>query len=587
MPGLRGESFALLRRDAVTGNWTVPPNPEPGPSTHPSKPAQHGPPYASTLAVMGGVPTLTTDIPIAAVLLALFVASAAAHMAIFQKNKRFRVKFLFSGMMFAVCFLRSVALCMRIVWATHPRVANIAIAAGILTQTGSVIVFIINLILAQRILRGYHPKFGWRPAVNWTFHFLVACVVATLIMAIAVTIQSFFTLDAATRRADRLVQLFAGTYMALLAFLPLPIVALAALLPRANTRVEKFGSGRWRTKVWLLLFTSALATLGASFRVYTGYVPRPASNPAWYHSRACYYCFNFIIDLIISAAYLFLRFDRRYIVPNGAKGPGDYGKGLPARPPSVASSDGGEELGNDTDPEKLARLRDGDKSKEEGKGKDRDINLESDDKPAMSIPSSASAVDNGTQTPYGAGGDWYPWPFRASWAMPRHCEPIPSLGDHPNGGDDAYVESPDDNYSLDDGPLPHPNIAGIEETAGRWGGGVSNARIQDPDSRMTERQFYIHQLQHGRPHIFGQAYTANEALHADISRQTEHNAVWPTFIGETHAFGGGPVTSGPSRSRTVAVHGPASSSRAPSRGAINRSMSCKEAEIRNPTGGWM
>ncbi|KAI0447065.1 hypothetical protein F4803DRAFT_558992 [Xylaria telfairii] len=345
MPGRGGVTNVVLRRDTTTaGNWTVTPSPSPNPPTHPSKPAQHGPPYLPSLAVVGGVPMVTTDVPIAAVLLALFAASSAAHMFIFQTNKRHGVKFLFSGMMFALCLLRTVALCMRIAWATHPRVANIAIAAGILTQAGSVIVFIINLFFATRIVRAYHPKFGWHPVTIFTLRFLVGFTVASLVMAIIVTVQSFFTLNMAIRRADRVVQLFAGTCMAVLAFLPLPVVALASLIPRKRKRrVEKFGAGRWRTKMWLLLCTSALATLGATFRVSTGYAPRPVSNPAWYHSRACYYCFNFVTDLIVATAYLFLRFDRRFIVPNGAKGPGDYSKGLRARPPSIASSDVGGE----------------------------------------------------------------------------------------------------------------------------------------------------------------------------------------------------------------------------------------------------
>ncbi|KAI0186180.1 hypothetical protein EV127DRAFT_455718 [Xylaria flabelliformis] len=274
-----------------------------------------------------------TDIPISAGLLALFIVSAAAHALILHTNKRNNVKFFFSGAMFALCLLRSVALSMRIVWATFPHDANIAISAGILTQAGSVIVFIVNLILAQRIVRAYHPKFGWHPATTSGFLFLICCTIASLIMIIAVTIQSFLTPDMEIRHSDRIVQLFAGTYMAALAFMPIPIVSLAALVPRAkNRRIEKFGAGRWRSKVHLLLGTSALAASAAAFRVYTGFVPRPAGHPAWYHHRACYYCFNFATDLIISTVYLFARFDRRFIVPNGAKGPGDYAKAARTRP---------------------------------------------------------------------------------------------------------------------------------------------------------------------------------------------------------------------------------------------------------------
>ncbi|KAI1738747.1 hypothetical protein F4680DRAFT_459556 [Xylaria scruposa] len=323
----RKASMVLLRRDTTAGNWTVTPSPEPSPPIYPTRPAQHA------LAVVGGVPTVMTDIPISAALLALFMVSAAAHALILHTNKRNRVKFFFSGAMFALCLLRSVALSMRIVWATFPHDANIAISAGILTQAGSVIVFIVNLIFAQRIVRAYHPKFGWHPATTSGFLFLVCCTIASLIMIIAVTVQSFLTPDVEIRHSDRIVQLFAGTYMAVLAFMPMPIVVLAALVPRAkNRRIEKFGAGRWRSKMQLLLGTSALAALAAAFRVYTGFVPRPVSHPAWYHHRACYYCFNFVTDLIISTVYLFARFDRRFIVPNGAKGPGDYAKAARTRP---------------------------------------------------------------------------------------------------------------------------------------------------------------------------------------------------------------------------------------------------------------
>ncbi|KAI0965667.1 hypothetical protein F4678DRAFT_476505 [Xylaria arbuscula] len=325
-----------------------------------------------TTAVVGGLPTIQTDIPIAAVLLALFVASAAAHMTILQLNKRAGLKFLFSGMLFVLSVLRTIALSMRIVWATHPHKADLAISSGILTQTGSVLVFVINLFLAQRIVRGYHPRFGWHPLTNIVFIFLVACVVASLIMAITVTVQTVLTLDADIRYTDRIVQLFAGTYMAVLAFVPIPMVVLAAVIPR-KSHIERFGAGRWRTKVRILLFGTAMATLGASFRIYTGYATRPMSDPGWYHSRACYYCFNFVTDLVVSATYLFSRFDRRFIVPNGAKGPGDYAKGTRScMPPSFTSSSGDhiaddEKRGGDVDPEKLSHSNT--RKKGQGKGK--------------------------------------------------------------------------------------------------------------------------------------------------------------------------------------------------------------------------
>jgi len=277
-------------------------------------------------------------------------------MLILQLNKRRGLRFVFSGMMFVLSMLRCAALSMRIVWACYPHRAAIAIASGILTQTGSVLVFLLNIILSQRIVRGYHPQFGWHWATNGVFGLLIGGIVASLVMVITVTIQTFFTLDKTIRNIDRIVQLVGGTMMAGLAFVPIPIVILAAVIPR-HCHVEKFGGGRWRTKVRLVIFTSVVATLGAAFRVGTAYLPRPASDPAWYHTRPCYYCFNFVTDLIVSVTYLITRFDRRFIVPNGAKGPGDYDKNLKEHVPSPTDTCSRDDAGGDeVDHEKLTGL---------------------------------------------------------------------------------------------------------------------------------------------------------------------------------------------------------------------------------------
>ncbi len=287
-----------------------------------------GPPYGMATAVVGGVPTVGTDVPVAAVLLALFAASAAAHMTILQLNKRAGLKFLFSGMLFALSVLRSVALCMRAVWAAHPHSADVAIASGILTQTGSVLVLIINLILAHRVVRGYHPALRLAPRHDPRLPLPSSPASSRRSsMVIAVTVQTVLTLDPAVRRADRAVQLFAGTYMAVLAFVPLPVVVLAALAPRAQ-RVEKFGAGRWRTKVRLLLFTaSRRGDAGGVLPDLHGVRGAAGERPGLVPRRACYYCFNYVTDLVVSATYLFSRFDRRFIVPNGARGAGRLRQG--------------------------------------------------------------------------------------------------------------------------------------------------------------------------------------------------------------------------------------------------------------------
>jgi hypothetical protein len=44
----------------------------------------------------------------------------------------------------------------------------------------------------------------------------------------------------------------------------------------------------------------------------------------WYLSRACFYVFNFTVEVCVVYMYALLRVDQRFHVPDGAKGPGSY-----------------------------------------------------------------------------------------------------------------------------------------------------------------------------------------------------------------------------------------------------------------------
>jgi hypothetical protein len=234
-----------------------------------------------------------------------------------------------SVLLFGFCMARIAALVMRIVWASRLTNVRIAIAANIFTAAGVVLLFIVNLIFAQRLVRAYHPHFGWKllPTTLF-FRFLIFSVVAMLIMVITATVLTFYTLNPNTRRICRDIQLFSGTYLAALAFLPIPIVLVALIWPR-STPIDKFGQGRFRTKVRLVVFTSFLLSLGAGFRVGVSYDTRPVNKPAWFHHKACYYCFNYAIELIVVYTYALLRFDRRFHVPDGSSAPGHYSKTAP------------------------------------------------------------------------------------------------------------------------------------------------------------------------------------------------------------------------------------------------------------------
>ncbi|KAI9869171.1 MAG: hypothetical protein M1830_005470, partial [Pleopsidium flavum] len=244
-----------------------------------SESSQH-PPYAPQAASLGGVPTVNVDVPITAVFLFLFMLCAAAHMTIFQLNRRKGHKFIMSALMFGFCMARITTCIMRIVWATRPTNIRIAIAASVFVAAGVVLLFIINLIFAQRIIRSAHPNFGWHKYFSLAFKVIYVLIVLTLIMLITCTVQSFYTLNPNTRRIDRDVQIYGQVFYTFISFLPIPLVLGGLIIPR-KTRVEKFGSGRFRTKVRILLTAAVLLCLGASFRAGTNIKsPRPRNMPA-------------------------------------------------------------------------------------------------------------------------------------------------------------------------------------------------------------------------------------------------------------------------------------------------------------------
>ncbi|KAK3487627.1 uncharacterized protein B0T23DRAFT_446506 [Neurospora hispaniola] len=286
-------------------------------------PEPDGPPYLPHQAQLGGKPTRSIDVPVCAVLLVVFLALAAMNMTIFQINRRIGFKFLFSGLLFGFCMARVVALATRIAWALHPDDENLAIASQIFVAAGVLLLFITNLVFAQRMIRAYHRFFGWSPGLTRLFRGIFGSIVIVLVMVITVTIQSFFTLNRQTHRIDKDIQLFCGVYLAVIACLPISLVLAAALVPR-RTPIDRFGVGHFRTKFGLITFTSVLLATGAIFRAATNFVVRPLNNPAWAQTKAAFYCFNFGIELVVVITYLLSRFDRRFHIPDGSSAPGHY-----------------------------------------------------------------------------------------------------------------------------------------------------------------------------------------------------------------------------------------------------------------------
>jgi hypothetical protein len=206
----------------------------------------------------------------------------------------------------------------------YPDDTQISIAAAIFVPIGVLLLFFVNLIFAQRILRATHPRIGWHQATSAAFKVSYGLIIIMLAMVITATVDNFFVLSPSAHRTVRDLMIASVTYFLLLSFFPIPIVLFSVLLPR-KTSVERFGSGRWRTKVAVLLTSSGLLCLGASYRAATTFKnPRPKDSPAWFDKKWCFYFFNFTLETIVIYLYLLLRVDRRFHVPNGSKGPGDY-----------------------------------------------------------------------------------------------------------------------------------------------------------------------------------------------------------------------------------------------------------------------
>ena len=77
--------------------------------------------------------------------------------------------------------------------------------------------------------------------------------------------------------------------------------------------------------------------------------PRPKTHPYWFDSKACLYIFYFSLELIVLYLYVVVRVDKRFYIPDHAKGPGSYNPERMAGSGEDDAVDGGQA---ERDPEK-------------------------------------------------------------------------------------------------------------------------------------------------------------------------------------------------------------------------------------------
>ena len=283
-----------------------------------------GGPYLSETAGLGGVPTPATDIPICAVFTLVYLCFAATNSTIFQQNRRKDHKFLLSVLLTGFCMARFGTLVLRIAWATRQHNIRLAVAAQIFVNAGILIVYVINLVLAQRILRAQQPRIGWNSTLRVLYKVLYVSVGMSLVMVIAAVVVSIYTLNVHTRSICRDIQLAALTYLLVFVCLSPIQLAFATCLPPSKDK-ETFGKGSMRSKTVIVTPSSSLCMLIAGVKAGVSWSPpRPITSPAWYDSKACFYIFNFTCEILILCVLTFSRIDRRFYVPDGCDRPGDY-----------------------------------------------------------------------------------------------------------------------------------------------------------------------------------------------------------------------------------------------------------------------
>ena len=164
---------------------------------------------------------------------------------------------------------------------------------------------------------------------------MLASLVAVLVMIVVCSVHGALTPDEDARAKGRTVLRFAGVYLAVVA--ALPGLLLLLLLLMAMVAVAVAGPGKYPgekmvedrlsasaslwVRVGLVVFTSALLAVGAGFRAGVNFAVRPVDQPAWYHSRAAFYCFTFGIELLVVYTYAVARFDRLFSVQESGSAP--------------------------------------------------------------------------------------------------------------------------------------------------------------------------------------------------------------------------------------------------------------------------
>jgi hypothetical protein len=241
-------------------------------------------------------------------------------MTLLQRNQRLHNhNFPLQGPIFGFCMARTTTCIMRIVWAAYPHNVRIALAAQILNNAGILIIYIVNLIFAQRILRGMQPKTGWDKTLSNAFKGVYVLIGGVLAMVITATVLISYTLSPATKLACATCLKASTVFLFFITLCPIFLLGAAFFLPRKEENEEAFGTGIMETKALVVFIIACLTITISGFKLGTTFeTPRPVADPAWYHSKAAFYCFGYLLEFVVLCVIQVARVDRMFHVPDGS-----------------------------------------------------------------------------------------------------------------------------------------------------------------------------------------------------------------------------------------------------------------------------
>lgn len=193
----------------------------------------------------------------------------------------------------------------------------------LIQHPSAAVVFAVNILLTQRIIRSMHPQIGWSRPFSLATRSMALSVPLNIVLLISSLIGFFLSNGVPTRLAafEGLLK-FGVSWNIVLVTFPFLAVGIACAFP--GPKPEKFGRGHLRVKTSLVMFSSALLTTGAVVRTYAIFNPRSLAENDVLYGKPVFYTTQFMLEAVVVAGYALLRFDLLFHIPNGSSRPGDY-----------------------------------------------------------------------------------------------------------------------------------------------------------------------------------------------------------------------------------------------------------------------